>query len=275
MTSHEGPSAWAGGLSMSVVYHNNAHYLARVVPPLLEVVRATGATCFLIDNASTDATSTMLASFLGPEDTRVHLLRTPTNLGFGRAHNLVLDQLETSYHLICNPDILFTGPDALTKTLAFLEGHPEVGLATIRLKDPDGGLQYANKRDPNVLDLFLRRFFRRDAAPGWIRRRMDRYEMRDAGYEAIVDVPFVNGAFMLVRTQLLKAVGGFDPRYFLYFEDADLSRLIRRTRHRTIYYPGASVIHFWERAAHKRLFFTKVLLESMIQFFRKWGWAWY
>ena len=257
-------------LSISIVYHNNDDYLEKVLVQVLPIFRGIEAKVFLIDNASTDKSSKILDRLVPRDDPWITRVVSGQNLGFGRAHNLVLDRIHSRYHLICNPDILLEDASPLTKCLAFMDDIPEVGLSTVRLLNPDGSLQATNKQFPNVLDHFLRRFC---SGIRWslIRHRMESYEMRDVGYESIIDVPFVTGAFMMVRTDLLKAVGGFDPRYFLYFEDADLCRKIQIT-HRTVYYPYASVIHLWERAAHKHFSTGRIFVESGIRYFNKWGW---
>ncbi len=257
-------------LSISIVYHNNDDYLETVLAQVLPIFREAQIHVFLIDNASTDQTSKILDRLVLVDDPWITRVLSQQNLGFGRAHNLVLDRIHSRYHLICNPDILLEDVSPLTECLAFMDGMPDVGLSTVRLLNPDGSLQPANKRYPNVLDHFLRRFCKGIQWP-LVRRRMESYEMRDVGYDMIVDVPQATGAFMMVRTDLLKSVGGFDPRYFLYFEDADLCRKIQQT-HRTVYYPYASAIHFWGRAAHKHLKTGKIFVESGIRYFNKWGW---
>ena len=249
--------------------------MEKVLEKIIRPLRESGIDCFLINNASTDRTESILKSHISEEDEHIRYLRSGENLGFGRAHNLVLETISSKYHLICNPDIIFESIEPLCACLDYMESEPSVGLATIRLLNGDGSLQYANKRSPNVLDLFLRRFMSRESAPAFIKRRMDRYEMRPEGYEQVVDVPFVTGAFMMIRTELLKAIEGFDPRYFLYFEDADLSRKIRLAGHRTVYFPGATAIHLWDRAPHKNLRMGGILLKNMFRFFGKWGWAWF
>jgi GT2 family glycosyltransferase len=257
-------------ISISIVYYNSENYVKTVLPSVLTTIRSTGIQCFLIDNGSTDNSRSRIQGYLEPKDHNINFIKSPTNLGYGKAHNLVLDQLTTPFHLICNPDIILEDPTVLERTLAFLLDNPAVGLATVRLLNRDGSLQPANKRYPTVLDLFCRRFCGR-GRPAWARRRMERYEMLDVGYDRVVDVPFVTGAFMFVRTSCFKAVSGFDPRYFLYFEDADLSREIQKT-HRTVYFPDTSVVHFWDRASHKKLMIMLIFITNGFRYFNKWGW---
>jgi hypothetical protein len=75
---------------------------------------------------------------------------------------------------------------------------------------------------------------------------------------------------MFCRTNLLKAIGGFDERFFLYFEDFDLCRRVQRT-HRTVYCPNVAVTHFWKRAAHKNWRHTLCFLMSAFRYFNRWG----
>jgi len=75
---------------------------------------------------------------------------------------------------------------------------------------------------------------------------------------------------MFRRTDLLKAIGGFDPGYLLYFEDADLCRRVQQT-HRAVYYHEVSVVHFWERSAHKDWKYASYFLKSATRYFGKWG----
>src|SRR3990167_4773220 len=98
--------------------------------------------------------------------------------------------------------------------------------------------------------------------------------MRDIGYDHIYDVPFLSGAFMFCRTNLLKKVGGFDPGYFLYFEDADLCRRVQKT-HRTVYCPATSVTHYWQRSAHKQWKFGWIFMRSAWRYFNRWGYKWF
>jgi hypothetical protein len=114
-----------------------------------------------------------------------------------------------------------------------------------------------------------------DALKPFFKRRIESYDMQDVGYDRQCDVPFVSGAFMFCRTAILKAVGGFDERYFLYFEDADLSRKIRDCGYRTVYFPDVSVTHAWERLAHKTRRGAWLFIISACRYFSKWGFRWW
>lgn len=197
------------------------------------------------------------------------------NLGYGKAHNWSIQRCEPSkYFLILNPDVII--PEGVIEELSqYLDRNPEVGMVCPRVLNQDNTLQYSNKRQPNLTDLFLRRFYvSKIMLDGW-RRRLDRYEMRDVGYEEIHEVPFMTGAFMFCRMDVLKRVGGFDPRFFLYFEDADLSRKFQKDGYKTVYYPYVSITHLWQRESQKRLTMAFIFMISGTKYFRKWGWKIY
>jgi GT2 family glycosyltransferase len=195
------------------------------------------------------------------------------NVGYGRAHNWAIAHAEPSkYHLVLNPDIIIP-PGTIRSLIEFMENHPDVGMVCPRILNEDGSDQYLNKRYPTVMDFFIRRFMPRIFAP-LFKRRLDSYEMRDVGYSQMCDVEVMTGAFMLCRTHVLKALAGFDPRYFLYLEDFDLSRKFQQNGFRTVYCPNAAVIHYWTRDSHKNIRMTLIFMVSMCRYFSKWGWKW-
>lgn len=195
------------------------------------------------------------------------------NVGYGKAHNWAIKHSKkSSYHLIMNPDIVIA-PDSIEILVDFMNKNTDVGMVCPRVMNEDDTDQYLNKRYPNVLDLFARRFIPHFLHAS-LRRRIDHYEMKDVGYDEICDVEFMSGAFMLCRKDVLKTLAGFDPRYFLYFEDVDLSRKFQQFGYRTVYYPNARVIHSWGRASHKNVRMTMIFIANMYRYFSKWGWKW-
>ena len=106
-------------------------------------------------------------------------------------------------------------------------------------------------------------------------RRLELYEMREtigAG-ENVSPVPMMSGCFMLVRRKALEATGGFDPRYFLYFEDFDWSvRLNRVTR--SAYVPAVRAVHHGGGASRKGWWHVFMFARSAVRFYNKHGWRW-
>jgi GT2 family glycosyltransferase len=196
------------------------------------------------------------------------------NIGFGSAHNLVMHGGNTHYHLVLNPDVELA-PDALIAALGFLELNRDVGALAPAVFAPDGKQEFLCKRYPSMLDLMLRGF-----APLPLRRlfrmRLERYEMRDfmsAAAERVSPVPLMSGCFMLLRRKAVEETGGFDPRYFLYFEDFDWSLRLNRVT-QSAYVPAVRVVHHGGGASRKGSQHLLLFARSAIRFFNKHGWKW-
>jgi GT2 family glycosyltransferase len=251
-------------VTISVVAHKQLDDLQKLMPSLLEAAGKVSSEVLVVDNRSNDGTADYLADLGG----RISALHNPRRAGYGENHNLNLRRASGRYFVIMNADMI-VGADVFLRLYEFMEQNPSIGMVAPKMLNPDGTLQPFNRRLPTLTDLFLRRF-----APRWMQRRfrlrLEAYEMLDVGYERICDVPFLSGAFLFCRTEVLRAIGGFDERYFLYFEDVDLCRRVART-HWTVFFPGAMVTHVWKRAAHKDWRFTWYFMQSMAKYFLRWG----
>lgn len=199
---------------------------------------------------------------------------TGYNAGYGEGHNIALKLAPPSdFHLVINPDIILHS-ETLWKMLCYMNKQPDIALLSPKILNPDGSVQRLNRRTPAVLDLILRHIPDLFVTTG-IRRRLRHHEMMDVGYESECDVECMSGAFMLLRRSVFEQIGGFDPRYFMYFEDFDLCKRLQKAGFRTVYYPEVSVTHQWERASSKQINMTFTHIRSMILFFNKFGWHWF
>lgn len=186
------------------------------------------------------------------------------NLGFGGGHNYVLPRLDSRYHAIVNPDILLK-EDSFSVLLAFLEQRG-AGMAVPRLLDEEGSLQAVYRRELTVADMAIRMFF-----SSHFKRRQEYHTMQDMDYGKPFPVPFAQGSFLVIRTDLFRELGGFDSRYFMYMEDADLCRQVNE-RSSLWYCPDTAVVHKWERGSHKDWKLLRMHITSMFRYFGKWGW---
>lgn len=87
----------------------------------------------------------------------------------------------------------------------------------------------------------------------------------------MMNVPYLSGCFMFLRVSVLKEVGLFDERYFMYLEDTDLSRRIHK-KYKTIYYPFVHIIHEYSKGSYKNIKLLIYHIHSAIKYFNKWGW---
>lgn len=257
-------------ISCSVVCYQNApEQISRVLKSIVASVKAGSldeVLVTLVDNSPENGLAEVARQFGA---SYIHL---PANPGFGAAHNIAIHDAiakETTYHLVLNPDTYFSGQ--VISTLAeFMDAHPDIGLVMPDIRYPDGSRQHLCKLLPTPVDLLMRRF-----APGWYSSSgyLARYELHESGYDRIMNVPALSGCFMLLRTAVLRMVGGFDERYFMYLEDVDLSRRIGRVA-RTVYFPYVAITHEYVKGSYKNKKLLYHHIRSAILYFNKWGWFW-
>lgn len=250
-------------VSISLVSLDHRADLERLLPTLRESLRGLEAEILVVENHKGSATDAWLGSV---EDADVE--RNPRRTGYGGNHNLNLRRARGRFFVIMNVDMTVR-PETFRALLAMAEECPDAVMLGARVLNPDGTIQGLNKRFPALLDLAVRFVpLLRDTA--FARRRSDWYEMRDVSYDRRVPVEFISGAFMFCRTEALRAVQGFDEKYFLYFEDVDLCRRMGALG-RTLYCPEAFVTHYWQRSAHKSARFTWIFCRSALRYFLRWG----
>lgn len=219
------------------------------------------STVIIVDNGEH---CTWLNSF---EHEKVQVIRVPVNHGFGAGHNVVLNKFKNhaEFFLICNPDIHFEKGEV--DALYEFSRSERIGLAVPKILYPNGANQYGCKLLPSPYQLFIRRFC--SVITSNVNQQ---YELRDADYNKVFFAPSLSGCFLLISTDALNKVKGFDERFFLYMEDVDLSRRVCDTGLPVRYYPGSTVIHVAQAKSYKNFKFLSYHVFSAVKYFNKWGW---
>jgi GT2 family glycosyltransferase len=245
-----------------VVYNNSIADLEKTIKSFLD--SSVSGELFIIDNSPTPVAQEICEAF------HCHYVFTGSNLGYGKAHNIAIRKTlsYSPYHLVLNPDVYF-GPDVLEKLLNYMEENPKAGLIMPNVLYPDGTTQRLCKLLPTPFNLATRRFL--PSGIEWLKKINDRYEMSFAHHNKVMNVPFLSGCFMFLRTAALQKTGLFDERFLLYAEDTDLSRRIHQ-KFNTIFFPFAEIYHTHARGSYKNIKLTWHNLKSAIQYFNKWGW---
>ena len=225
--------------SVIIVSFNSGSALARCLDSIAELEK--DADVLVVDNASTDG-SDKTAERGG----RVALQRNAENVGFARAVNQGLARTEGEFVLLLNPDCELRA-GSLDRLVSELRLHPHAAIAGPKILNDDGTVQGSARGDPTLLtglfgrSTLLTRLF----SGSELARRNVRFDLvtgdgaSDSGY----DVDWVSGACMMARRDMLRRVGGFDERYFLYWEDADLCRRLRGQGWGIRYVTSAEVVH--------------------------------
>jgi hypothetical protein len=176
-------------------------------------------------------------------------------------------QKVSKYHVVLNPDIFYQ-EGVVEELIDYMEKNKSVGLCMPKILYPDGDVQYLCKLLPTPRDLFVRKYL---VALNGFSKRNARYELKFTDYNTILDVPFLSGCFMALRTEVFDTVGLFDERFFMYGEDIDFSRRIHE-KYRTVYYPRVHVYHDHRKESFSNRRMGLIHMVSIIKYFFKWGW---
>lgn len=243
----------------SIVTYNNISTIAKTLETLFDETQNVDFKLYVVDNGSQDGTP----EYIEKNFSQVSVIRSEKNVGFGAGHNIVINSIDSSYHAIINPDIVLQ-ENAIKKMVDYMEENTDIGLLSPRICFPDGRDQILGKRNPQLKYLVASRL--RGDEPSKLLRE---YAMLDCDLSKPVRIENATGCFMLLRTDLLKKIGGFDEGYFMYFEDADLARRVNEVS-KCVYYPHAIVNHVWGRESKRNLKLMCVHIDSMFRYFCKW-----
>lgn len=247
-------------ISASIVVYNSPDDAYRTVKAVLENTVGLNFHLFVVDNASRDK----IADKISKDYPQAEYVILDENIGFGKGHNTVLNKIKSKYHFIINPDIIIN-KDTIRNMCRFMDENPDVSICCPKVMNPDGSIQYIAKRRPTLSTLLARRFH-----VGFLKGVEDKYLAKEMDQDLPFEVEFCTGCFFVIRTEVFKKIKGFDPQYFLYFEDADITMEAKKYG-KAFYCPYASVVHLWHRETAKSLKPFMMQLNSMFIYFKKWG----
>lgn len=242
--------------SACIVTYNSENKIGSAVSSLKEHTKGVDYKLFVFDNGSSDNTKSVVLN----ADADVVFTENNANLGFGKANNLAIPLMESKYHFIINPDIRLDD-DTVSNMCEYMDNNPDVVLATPRVLFPDGKEQHLPKRRPKFIYLLARR------TPFFKKKSLE-YTMEDRTITEPCEVELCSGCFSVIRSDVFKKIGGFDERFFMYMEDADLT-LRAKEYGKVMFLPQFHVIHEWERSSAKSLKYLMIHISSMLKFLWK------
>ncbi len=245
-----------------VTFH---HTLQEVTKVLNCVINSIVERVYIVDNTSNDFLRCVVE--LSPKITYIH----SENIGYGRAHNIAMrDAISrgSEYHIVINPDIFFES-GVVESIEEYMSKNSDVGQLMPKIVYPNGEPQHLCKLLPTPYDLIARRFIPiksiRNISNG-------KYELTGLEENRVYEIPSLSGCFMFLRCQVLKEVGLFDDRFFMYAEDLDLCRRVGEVS-KTIFFPKVTVCHNYEKGSYKNSKLLRYHMSSVIKYFNKWGWV--
>jgi GT2 family glycosyltransferase len=224
-------------LSIVIVTWNNEREIADCLQSIRDHAEALECEVFVVDNASRDATCRIVRERF-PE---VRLIGNSDNRGFPAANNQGFERATGRYTLILNPDTLLQ-PGTLRECVQYLETHADTGAVGSRLIYPDGETQYDGaRRFPDLLTLFVESFYLHMLLPRV--PFLSGTHMRHWDHQDSCEIECLSGSFMLVRSGIVRELGGMNTDVFMFYEDMDFCFRIRRSGWKIYYLASVATIH--------------------------------
>jgi GT2 family glycosyltransferase len=237
VTTAEAPPA-EFDLSVVIPSYNTRDLMEQALRTVAEAAEGIRVQVIVVDNASRDGSADMVAE----KFPAVELIRNERNLGFGGANNAAFARARGRHVLLLNSDTIVR-PDTLRTMVTFMDEHPEAGAAGCRILNPDGTLQLDCRRSfPTPAAAFYKLTGLSRLFPS--SHRLARYNLTYLDPEEVNEVDALSGSCMIVRSQVLEQVGGFDEAYFMYGEDLDWCFRMREAGWKIYYTPATEIIHF-------------------------------
>lgn len=232
-------------LSVIIVTFNSAATIERCLRSVWKEV-GEGAEVFVVDNASSDGTVGIVKKF-----PKVKLIQNPVNRGFAAANNQAIRKARGSYILLLNPDTQVK-PGSLEKLITFSEKHPQVGIVSPKLLNPDGSVQREVRQFPTLLPMIMR-LFKADRAFPFLKRTwpLKEFLMEDFDYDRTQEIPHLMGAVLLVKREVFETVGFYDENFFLWLEDTDFCLRAKEAGWGIVYYPEAEITHLMSHTVRR------------------------
>lgn len=251
-------------ISIIIVNYKVKEYVKGLLESIEKAQQNFALQIFVIDNDSGDGSINYLRQYYP----NVNYIENDTNIGFGRANNQAIRKAKGKYTFIINPDTVIS-EDLFSKLIAHLEDNPKCGAAGAKILNPDGTYAPESKRSvPTIWSSFCKMFSLHELFPD--KRFFNQYYLNWLDENEINRVPVLSGSCMFWRTELLKELGGFDERFFMYGEDIDLCYRVQDTEYHIDYVPETSIIHYKGESTKKGdLRYNWIFNKALYQFYDK------
>lgn len=261
-------------VSIIIVNYNSGNVIMDCIHSIIDKTKDVSYEVIVVDNASPDSSADTIENVFKDN---VKLIRSNENFGFGKANNLGANYAEGKYLFLLNPDTLLIN-NAVKKLFDYMEVHPEAGVV--------GGNLYGEDQ-VSAAPSFCRTFDTVESErknSTWAKILSDKVKQKlnktenhfkeEFNYSKnSIEVAYIFGADMMIPRALFKEMGGFDPDFFMYAEEAELQWRIKKVGYKNYNVPSAKIVHMEGLSSKQQNEFSerqfRWRMESLILFFDK------
>ena len=244
-------------LSIVILCWNDRRVIADCLRSIFANTHSIQFEVIVCDNGSTDGS----AAFIRSNYPSVQVIENGKNLRFAKANNVGIRASRGEYILILNPDTLIHD-DALDRMIQLADQYPNAGAFGCRVLNANGSYQvsarpFASLKGEWISALYLRSL---GNLSNWF--TSDSYAPWNGTTQRPVD--WISGCSMLIRSSILKALGGFDEQFFYYYEDMDLCRRIWQAGYQILFFPNVSITHLGGQSTKRKFPALAFVLDGQV-----------
>lgn len=248
-------------LSIIYVYYNTPVEIINSQTSLKNATKNISFEIIIVDNASPKSLPQEIL-----QNKKIHIISNTENLGFGKAVNQAAKGALGKYLLVINPDTVCM-ESSIKNMVEKMENDTKIGVLGPQLQKKNGEILHSIGSVPGLpgslfVFSFLGRLFPKNSYS-------QKYWATNADRNATQETEIVGGACMLFRKKVFEKVGGFDERFFMYFEEVDICLRIKKEGYKIVYFPKSVVIHFVGKSNANKKWIQKTFEESRFKFFQK------
>lgn len=224
-------------VSIIIVNYNTRDLLQRCLRSVYAETKEISFEVFVVDNNSQDGSGEML----GVDFPHVTTILNIENKGFSAANNQALTEAKGQFVLLLNSDTKILD-GTIQKMYRFMKDNPGIGISGCKLLNEDGTLQQSCGNFPSMRNLFAESLFLNHFFPKL--SATEGYFLRLNSLSKEMDVDVIKGAFMMIRSTVMKSIGFLDESFFMYTEETDFCYRAKKAGFRVVYSPNAEVVHY-------------------------------
>ena len=248
-------------LSIIYIYYNTPKEIAESISSLKTAIKNFSFEILIVDNASPKKLPQEIT-----QNKKITVFQNTENLGFGKAVNQAAKKALGEYLLVLNPDTLCT-KNSISSMIKRMEKDKKIGALGPQLQKQNGDILHSIGSVPKLPDSLLVFSFLNKLFPS--NPYSKKYWAKDVDRNLEQETETIGGACMLFRKDVFLKVGGFDERFFMYFEEVDICLRIKSIGYKIMYFPKSVVIHFVGKSTTNKKWIQKTFEESRYKFFKK------